>query len=97
MSRQLLCETCGAKHSGPLCQEDMDDGIKSRTVRLLAKRPDNLNIEIITDTSRQVIPVTELVCDFCNDEIKDGQPCVALTLYQGDEPEAWESEYGTLL
>lgn len=45
-----------------------------------------------TDTRR--FDMDSLVCDHCNNQIKDGERCVAITLWRGDEPGQWEHKYG---
>ena len=91
MSRQLLCPACSSDfHLHP---EDVENGIKMRKVHIKAKRPENLEIRINAGNETHTIPVPILVCDHCNEEIKEGSPAVAVTLYEGQEPENWESEY----
>ena len=91
MSRQLLCIPCANEfHLHP---EDVANGIKMRKVHITAKRPENLEIRVSDGKETTVIPVPILVCDHCNEEIKEGAPAVAVTLYEGQEPENWESEY----
>lgn len=91
MSRKLLCPACGQDYN--LHPFDEKDGYKLRKVHITAMRPENLAIEVHSDGEKTVIPVPFLVCDLCNAKIKDGSPAVATTMWQDEEPEAWEKEY----
>jgi hypothetical protein len=91
MNRKLLCPACGQDYN--LHPEDEKDGFKLRKVHITAKKPDVLNVEVISGRQHTVIPVPFLVCDLCNTKIEDGSPAVATTMWQGEEPESWEKEY----
>ena len=91
MTRKLLCPACGQDYK--LHPLDEKDGFKLRKVHITAKKPDVLNVEVISSGQHTVIPVPFLVCDLCNARIVDGSPAVAATMWQGEEPEALEKEY----
>jgi hypothetical protein len=92
MTRKLLCPTCGAKYQPH--PQDVVEGWQHRVVHITAKRPENLEIQVLTAGQKTIIPVPFLVCDFCNAKIEDGAPAIATTMWRdGDEPERWEKEY----
>lgn len=93
MSRQLLCVTCASEFH--LHSEDAANGMKMRKVHIKeAKRPEKLEVRIQAGEEEHVIPVPILVCDHCNDEIPEGTPAVAVTIWEASgEPEDWEKEY----
>lgn len=96
MIRKIYCPRCAEVYIQPeLPAEDVADGWQQRSKRILAKKPSEHNIEV-TDLgagTTEVIPVPVLVCDFCNDQINDGDDAVAWTMWRGTEPENWEAEY----
>ena len=91
MMRKLLCPACGQDYK--LHPEDEKDGFKLRKVHITAKKPKVLNIQVQCVEHTTIIPVPFLVCDLCNAKIVDSSPAVATTMWQGEEPEAWEKEY----
>lgn len=91
MSRKLLCPACGQDYN--LHPLDESDGFKLRKIHITAKRPENLAIRVQAGVETTVIPVPFLVCDLCNAKIEDGSPAVATTMWLGEEPESWESQY----
>lgn len=93
MSRQLLCVTCASEFN--LHSEDVANGMKMRKVHINeTKRPDRHEIVISDGETTHRIPAPILVCDHCNDEIPEGTPAVAVTVWEASgEPENWEKEY----
>ena len=88
MIRRLYCEKCGQRK--PIHPEDARNGWHQRFVTFKATKPENLAITV----NETMISVPPLVCDGCNVEIPDGTTAVANTMWQGPEPEQWETEYG---
>ena len=96
MVRRLLCETCG-KQVKPLHPLDLQNGWKRRSENIIAKKPEIHQMEIINDIERKISPIPYLLCDNCGEIILDGQNAIAETMYRGEEPEEWESEYGKII
>ena len=95
MTRYLLCPGCEDRI--PLHPDDKANGIQMRRTSLIAKKPEDLNIEIHHGDETDIIPVTVLVCDLCNEAIPDGTRAVDVTMWEGPEPGPWEEEYGEVL
>ena len=84
--------------------EDVAYGWKIRIVQLgRAQQPANHNTTITTYNKSSAYPATievvqnaSLVCDTCGEAINNGDPCVAITMYRGVEPPAWEQEFGAI-
>lgn len=92
MTRYLACPKCGQEFK--LHEADAAGGWKIRKIEIKANKPEDMNIEFhVQGEPTKLIPVTTLVCDLCNEEIKNGSPAIAITLWQGKEPERWEVEY----
>lgn len=92
--RHVICVNCASK-VGPMHGQDKAMGFKRRLVHIeKAKRPADLAVDTYVggelDEHREV-PV--IVCDHCDTKIPDGQPCVAISMWRGEEMDAWESDY----
>jgi hypothetical protein len=95
MIRKLHCEKCGTKAYVPCDPEDYAAGWRVRAVWLKARKPEVHQIKVLTaNQPAQVIDLPMLHCDHCNNEIKNGDRSVAITMWRGPEPRAWESEFG---
>jgi hypothetical protein len=90
MIRQLLCQTCGKDYR--LHPEDKAFGWKARAAFVSAVKPTGHGITI----NGEFHHLPELICDLCGETLT-GQIAIAVTMWQGDEPEHWESEYGTVV
>jgi hypothetical protein len=98
MITRIHCATCGPAGMVPLeDQEDIANGWQSRAVWLTAHKPDSHFIQITNsktgEQTRTDLP--NLVYDGCNGIIADGDRCVAMTMWRGQTPPAWESQFGT--
>lgn len=99
MVRTLLCEKCGVLT--PMHPEDVAEGWKRRRIHGLAKKPAIHQIKTITKmpggeskTTVEGLPI--LICDDCCQELPDGTPAIAVTMWREDKegpPLDWESEY----
>lgn len=67
------------------------------TGRVFKARNPNRSISITTSVEQTRIPVTDAICDACNDEVKDEDPCVLTQrrLYCWDCAKAWVLKYFT--
>ncbi len=98
MSRYILCPKCSERMQ--LHPEDKRMGFKQRRVEIPGVRtPPGLARQVTTfgddgHVSVERTALKSLVCDSCNQPVPDGTPVTAVTLYQGEEPEPWEEEYG---
>ncbi len=97
MSRKILCEQCGVLT--PMHPEDVLNGFQRRRVEIRAKKPADHHVDFYTGESLASLAHTErrdlpsLMCDRCGKVIHNGDPAVAVTMWQGEEPENWEKDY----
>lgn len=89
--RKILCPECAKSHEGPLHPEDKAIGWKRRLVPLLAKKPADHAIFVNGVKQPQL---ASILCDNCGEAIADGSPAVAVSMWLGQEMDAWEHEYG---
>ena len=97
MSRYILCPKC--KDKLKLVEEDIAMGLSERRVEIpQSKKPRHLSTSIITmengEAKIEKRSVPHLRCDCCSDVIPNGTTVMAATHWRGDEPPAWEREYG---
>jgi hypothetical protein len=80
--------------------EDVMMGFNRRRVVIeRARKPQDHAISTFVGESlgamklESVEQLASLVCDHCNEPIKDGSKCVAVTMWREQEPEPWENDY----
>jgi hypothetical protein len=76
--------------------EDVAIGMKRRTVRLIAQKPEHHTVEILSGSHREVRNLPSLLCDHCNNPISNGADALAVTWWNENrepEPRNWEIEY----
>lgn len=93
MISRLHCINCGVAGFVPLPQEDINNGWQSRSKEIVARKPDDHNVELLSDSERTIIPIPFLCCDSCNAQISNGDKAVAVTMWRGETPEPWESGF----
>jgi hypothetical protein len=103
MSRQLLCETCGAKYEqGVHClyEATPDEPAEwARVVKGLAKTPTREQMTIWVNGVPEQLDPAAYLCDLCGESVGPGEPAVALTIWLGgtEQPAVWERDYvGTI-
>jgi hypothetical protein len=90
MIRRMYCFKCGGEAMArPFDAEDYADGWRFRYREITAYKPAVHSAGI----NGKEIKLPGLICDFCGDDISDGTKAVAFTMWQGTEPEVWETEY----
>jgi hypothetical protein len=98
MIRRIICESCRQK-CGPQHPEDVAMGFKRRIVEITAKKPDDHKIEVFEGDnlasleSVEVRHLPSLMCDHCGASISNGSRAFAVTMWRGEEPRNWESDY----
>jgi DNA-directed RNA polymerase subunit RPC12/RpoP len=95
MTRRIHCTTCGTARFIPMHPEDAAMGFRQRVKHLTARCPAGHGITITSGATVKTESLSTLRCDSCGQPIADGQPCVAITMWRGQEPPLWETDYGT--
>lgn len=96
MIQRIYCYDCGQNHP-PLDPEDELDGWKMRKVNIAQVKKPSVHQIIVTSHpsgEKKVTDLQSLICDFCNAQIPDGSPALAVTMWRtAVEPGPWEKEY----
>lgn len=88
MMRRIHCQKCGAS---PLHPADLANGYTQRAVLMAVAKPKDHFI-----TVNGVRHESKLLCDLCGEEIAEGSPVYAITMWhphREDPPGNWEKEY----
>lgn len=93
MTRYIICMKCRARIK-PMHPEDVAMGIHRRVVELAVKRPEGHGVTV----DGEHVEMPEIMCDWCNDPIHDGETALAVTNWNVNleyEPMLWEEEFLT--
>lgn len=94
MSREIICEACHSKAGDNLHAEDKASGWHKRSVKLIAKKPED---HAITINGKKQPQMETLRCDHCGEPIPDGTKAVAITMWRGSPIGNWEQEFGEVV
>lgn len=95
MSRRIVCRKCGSTESWrPLHPEDVAMGFQQRFVTGKARKPAVHEIKTyvggrLTNTEH----LATIRCDHCGAAIRDGEKCVAISMWRDGQMGDWESEF----